>query len=160
MKKQKMNQIEKEMELKRVNRALDMFDDGYSCSQAVFCPYADPAQISPQSALKLSDAMGGGMGGMAETCGAVTGAYLALGLKYGRTNPQDDAAKLKTRTLIQEFTRKFKDLHGTLICKELLDCDISTPEGKQKAEETGITNFRCPTFVENAAKLLEQLLKN
>lgn len=148
------------MSINRVNQAQSMFDQGYSCSQAVFCAFAEASQISHEAALKLSDAMGGGMGGMAETCGAVSGAFLALGLKYGRTNPDDQEAKQQTRALIQEFTQRFKEIHGTIICKELLDCDISTPQGKQKAEETGVTDLRCPGFVTDAATLLEQLLQS
>ena len=146
------------MSSNKLNHALEMFDEGFSCSQSIFCSYADSSQISRESALRLSDAMSGGMGGMAETCGAITGAFLAIGLKYGRIDAEDDESKINTRSRIKEFNRRFKELNGSTVCKDLLECDISTPEGKQRAVETGVVDLRCPGFVKDAALILEQVL--
>jgi C_GCAxxG_C_C family probable redox protein len=142
----------------KVNLAEAMFDEGFCCAQSIFCSYAESAGVSREAALKTADAFGAGMGGMAETCGAVTGAFMAIGLKYGRTQADDQQAKEKTRALIKEFTRRFKEKYGATTCKTLLDCDISTPEGMQYAEQSGITDDRCPGFITHAAHILEQLL--
>jgi C_GCAxxG_C_C family probable redox protein len=144
---------------KEQQEAVGKFEKGFACSQSVFSTYAGPMGLAQDTALKISDAFGGGMGGMGETCGAVTGAYMVLGLINGRTEADDDESKKKTRKLIKEFTQRFKEAHKTTICNELLENDISTPEGMEAAEASGVFDKRCPKFVAEATKILEQLIK-
>ncbi|MCP5103858.1 MAG: C_GCAxxG_C_C family protein [bacterium] len=134
------------------------FEEGFCCSQAVLVTYAEHWNLDPDVFLKIADAFGAGIGGMAATCGAVTGAIMAIGLKHGRTHPDDDDAKHKTRTLVKEFVKQFKERRGTLECKHLLDIDISVPEGMQLAEEKGLFDTFCPKLIEDAVDILEKLL--
>jgi len=115
-------------------------------------------RLSRQTALKVSQAFGGGMGQMGETCGAVTGAFMVIGLKYGRTRADDDEAKRKTYALVKEFSEKFKARNGTIICRELLGCDLSTSEGQRIAKSEGLFSTVCPRFVQDAAEILEEIL--
>jgi C_GCAxxG_C_C family probable redox protein len=91
----------------------------------------------------------------AETCGAVTGAYMVIGMKHGHatSNPND---KAKTKMLIRRFNEKFKLVHGSLICKQLTGFDISTPEGSAAAGEAGVFETRCPEFIKTSCNILEQ----
>jgi len=141
----------------KVEEAAAYFEQGFSCSQAVFATYAGSLGLKPEIALPIADAFGAGMGGMAETCGAVTGAFMVIGLKYGRVHPEDAEAKEKTRRLIKEFVRRFKNRHGSITCKTLLDVDISTDEGMKAAREKGLFDTHCPKFVRDAAEILEKL---
>jgi C_GCAxxG_C_C family probable redox protein len=142
----------------KVKQSVSCFKEGFSCSQAVFATYAVDMGMDREKALKIAQAFGGGMGGMGETCGAVTGAFMVIGLKYGRFRVDDDAAKLKTYALVQEFTKRFKARHGTIVCRELLGCDIGTTEGHRIAKEEKLFSTLCPRFVQDAAEIIEEIL--
>ena len=88
-----------------------------------------------QTAMKVSAGFGGGMGRMAGTCGAVTGAFMVLGLKHGG---EDMEAREKAYRLVREFASQFEARHGSLLCKDLMGCDISTPEGMQATKDRGL----------------------
>jgi len=99
------------------------------------------------------------MGHLGETCGAVTGAFMVIGLKCGQTEDADDKErKKKTYKLVNEFVEKFNARNGSINCTELLRCDLSTPEGLTRAKEQNLFTTRCPKFVQDAAEILEELL--
>ncbi|MHB8055593.1 MAG: C-GCAxxG-C-C family protein [Candidatus Aminicenantales bacterium] len=138
--------------------AAETFRSGLSCSQAVFSAFG--GDLDRETALKISQAMGGGMAHLGFTCGAVTGAFLAIGLRHGRSRPEDEAAKEKTYAVMAEFARRFRTLHGeNLSCPALLGCDLATPEGRREAKEKKYFDTRCAIFVREAAEILEDLLK-
>ena len=140
-----------------IEKASSLFKDGFSCSQAVFSAFAKELEADENTLLKLSDAFGGGMR-MALTCGAVTGAFMVIGLKYGRTSADDLEAKQKTANLVKEFVKKFEERHKSIVCKELLGCDISTEEGLKYARESNLTGTICPKLVTHAVEILEEIL--
>jgi C_GCAxxG_C_C family probable redox protein len=138
--------------------AAGLFRSGFSCSQSVFAAFREDLDL--ETALKISQAMGGGMAHLGFTCGAVTGAFLAIGLRYGRSRPEDQAAKQKTYAVMTEFARRFRALHGdNLSCPALIGCDLATPEGAREAKENNYSDTRCAVFVRDAADILETLLK-
>jgi C_GCAxxG_C_C family probable redox protein len=144
--------------MNKADKASACFKEGFNCSQAVFSTYAVEMGMDRDIALKISQAFGGGMAQMGETCGAVTGAFMVIGLKYGRTRADDDEAKVKTYSLVKEFTEKFKARNGTIICRELLGCDIGTPEGNRVAKDKELFSTVCPGFVRDAVDILEKIL--
>jgi len=146
------------MEISRADDAVACFNCGFSCSQAIFSTYAEQLGLDKQTALKISGPFGGGMAGMGDTCGAVTGAFMAIGLKCGKTIADDDDAKRKTYELAKELVERFKALHGSIICRELAGCDISTPEGKREFDEKRLGSTLCPKLVRDAAEILEGIL--
>ena len=114
--------------------------------------------LDRERALRVAGAFGGGMARMGEECGAVTGAFMAIGLKYGKTKTGDEGAREKTYELVGEFVKKFKSRHGSIVCKELLGYDLSSPEGRKAAYEQGLFTTLCPQFVRDAAEILEEIL--
>jgi C_GCAxxG_C_C family probable redox protein len=146
------------MDRNKIDQAVACFESGFSCSQAVFSSYAEELGLDKETALRISGAFGGGMAGMADTCGAVTGAVMAIGLKYGKTKLDDEEAKKKTYALVAEFVERFKARHSSIVCRELLGCDISTPEGKQSFEANKLKDAKCRKFVQDAAEILEEIL--
>jgi C_GCAxxG_C_C family probable redox protein len=138
--------------------ALAAHDEHFNCSQSVFSAFAPELGMDRDLALKVATSFGGGMGRQAETCGAVTGAYLALGLKYGMVNGGDLAAKEKSYAMVQEFARRFRARCGALDCRDLLGVDISAPGGFQLAQERQLTATRCPLFIRTAAEILDEML--
>ena len=144
--------------MSKADKALSCFEEGFNCSQSVFSVYAVEMGVGRDTTLKVAQAFGGGMGQMGETCGAVTGAFMVIGLKYGKTRIDDDEAKRKTYALVKEFTEKFRARNGTIICRELLGCDIGTLEGQRIARDGKLFSTVCPRFVQDAVEILEEIL--
>lgn len=138
--------------------AVKCFAEGFNCSQAVFTSFCEDLGLDKKTALKIASGFGGGMAHLDETCGAVTGAFMALGLKHGRFIANDIDAKAKTNGLVQEFTKRFKEMHGSIRCTGLLNCDLSTPEGVKSANDQNVFKTKCPNFVRDAAKIVEELI--
>ena len=139
-------------------KAKTSFKEGYNCSQAVFSAFSEELNLDKDLALKVSCGFGGGMARMGETCGAVTGAFMAIGLKYGKAVVTDDEARVKTYNKVNEFVEEFKARNNTIVCKELLGCVLSTPEGAKMANEKNFHTTICPKFVADAAEILEKIL--
>ena len=144
--------------MKRSEEAVSYFLSGFSCSQAVLYVFAEEFGISKEAALKLADAFGAGMGGMGKTCGAVTAAFMVIGLKHGRVDASDVASKEETRRLVRLFSEEFTALHGSTGCSVLLECDMDTPEGRKYAKDGGLFVTACPKYVKSSVELLEKLL--
>jgi len=143
--------------MNKIEQAVSCFKQGYMCSQAVFSTYAPGLGLNRETALKVSGAFGGGVGRTGEVCGAVSGALMALGLKHASTSSSEEE-KQKIYTVARKFMSRFKDRNGTITCRELLKCDISTPEGLKYAREQKIIATLCPNFIRDAAEIIEQLL--
>lgn len=144
--------------MKHADAAATCFSQGFSCSQAVLSAFASDLGLDPAAALKVSAGFGGGMGRMGWTCGAVTGAYMAIGLKHGATSGQDRAAKENTYRLVREFNRRFEARNKVLTCRDLLGCDISTAEGFEEMKQRGLHQTVCAKAVRDAAEILDELL--
>jgi C_GCAxxG_C_C family probable redox protein len=136
-----------------------MFKKGFGCAQAVLTCCGHSFGLPAETAKRMASAFGGGMGMMGLTCGSVTGAFMAIGLKHAQTDATDRAPAGRAGRLAREFARRFKQLHGSICCNELLGLGISTPEGVQKAVSEGyFAVSRCPIYIRDATALLEHLL--
>jgi C_GCAxxG_C_C family probable redox protein len=144
--------------MNEVDFAVSLFQKGFSCSQAVLAAYSDRFCLDREVALRIAAGFGGGMGRMAQTCGAISGAFMIIGLKHGGVDPEERAAKEKTYEAMREFANRFIARHGSLICRELLGCDISTPEGFQLAKEKKLYAVVCPGLVKTAAEIVEEMI--
>ncbi|MHA1525954.1 MAG: C-GCAxxG-C-C family protein [Promethearchaeota archaeon] len=141
-----------------VENAISLFKKGFRCSQAILSTYATQFGLDQELALRLASPFGGGMGSLGNTCGAVTGAIMVLGLKYGHSKVGELKKKEKANQITKDFVEKFKSRNGSIMCKELLNCDISTPEGRNKAIEEKLFIEICPNLVRDSAEILEELL--
>jgi C_GCAxxG_C_C family probable redox protein len=139
----------------KVNEAVACFNDGFNCAQAILSTYCEEFGMEKETALKVACGLGAGMGRLQETCGAVSGAYLLIGLMYGKSSKEDDPAKEKTYALVQEFAKQFEERNKTTNCREILGIDLITGD-KQIAVERVKTV--CPKMVQDAAEILEKLL--
>ncbi|WP_295727187.1 C-GCAxxG-C-C family protein [uncultured Methanobrevibacter sp.] len=126
-----------------------MFEDGYVCSQAVFGVFCEEFGLSKNDAFKIAACFGSGMR-QAEVCGACTGALMAIGLKYGEDKKTCDR-------LSNRFFEEFRKENGSFICRDLLECDISTPEGVKYALDNNLFKEFCPKMVASAVKITEKI---
>ena len=135
--------------------AQERFAQGFSCSQSVFSAYASQLGIDDETVLKLASPFGGGTAHQGYVCGAVTGALMALGMARGSASLDK---KDETYRIAEDLIKRFRKIHGTILCHELIDCDISTPEGLQEAREQKVFVSACPGFVKDAAELAAEFL--
>ena len=120
----------------RAQRAVELFKQGFNCSQAVFASCADLYGITDQDmALRLAASFGGGMGRMRLVCGAASGMFLLAGLHNGSCTPHDNEGKMANYAFVQQLAGEFKGKYGSLICAELLGL-APRPEEPRPAERT------------------------
>jgi C_GCAxxG_C_C family probable redox protein len=136
--------------------AVNLHAKSFNCSQSVFSAFAAQFGLPGRTAFRLASPFGGGVARRGEICGAVTGALLVLGLARGADTP---AGKQAIYQLSQQLMRMFEAKHHALLCRDLLECDISTPEGWKKAKEAGKFTDVCPAFVRDAAEMVQALLE-
>ena len=141
-----------------IEEASSLFRGNFNCAQSILGSYASKYGFDKNIALKIATGFGGGMGRLQNTCGAVSGAFMVLGLRYGRGLNDDTETRDKTYQLVREFTNQFQKMHGSIICKELLGCDINTTEGKEYYEKNDFFEKKCFQYVKDSAKILEDLL--
>ena len=143
----------------KVNDVEETFKSNYNCAQSIFSSYSNDYELDKDTALKIATGFGGGMGRSQRTCGAVTGSYMVLGLKYGMDLKGNKDARDRTYHYINEFSNRFKKQFGSLICKKLLGCDINTSEGQQYYEQNNFFETKCFQYVKKAAEILEELVE-
>ena len=144
--------------MSKVKAAVRNFKDGYACSQAVFCAYAKEVGMDNETALKISTGFAGGMR-KGEVCGAVTGALMAIGLKYGNKKCDKLSERQKVYEVVNRLHAEFLKKHKSLRCKELLGADPSTPEGRKMIEEKNLHELICAGLVQDTAEILEGILR-
>jgi len=141
-----------------IEKVISSFRGDFNCAQSVFSSYATQYGLDKDTALKLSTGFGGGMGRMQNTCGAVSGAFMVIGLRYGMGINSDIEARDKTYETVRDFTNRFQKIHGSINCKELLGCDISTLKGREYYDQNDFFEKKCLEYVKDSAKILEEIL--
>ena len=132
-----------------VKKAADYYNGGYYCSQAILGAFSEKYDFDKEIAFRLAVGLNSGFR-CAEVCGAVSGAVLVIGLKYGYYKETGNA---KT----EEYIKLFKDKHASIVCRDLLGCDISTLDGREKAIQENLFSTRCLGLVTSAAQILIDL---
>lgn len=137
------------------SEARELFMDGYNCAQATLCAYCEETGMAFEDAVKLAASFGGGMGGLREVCGAVTGMFMVAGLKYGYTAPDDPESKAKHYELIASLAKRFEQANGSIICRDLLEIG----KARQNPAEDYNQHQWCEQLIEHAGHLLDELIK-
>ena len=135
----------------------NLFMQGSDCSQVVTGTFADRMQLTEEQARKVSSCFGGGMM-CGETCGAVTGALMVIGMVYGHSRENDQEQKNAMAAKTAEFKQLFAQKYPSCICRELLGHDISKPGEMDKVLEKGLMFDFCPGVVEDTIEILEKIL--
>lgn len=138
------------------DQAVMYFNNGFNCCQAVLTVFAEEIGLNKDDALKIATGFGGGIR-KGEVCGAVTGAVMVLGLKYGDNIAGDKKTKEKVYQLTVEFQNRFEEIHGTTICKKLLGYNVSCDKDMIEIYEKGLFNEICPQLIKDAIRILNKL---
>ena len=143
---------------KRGNQAVELFEGGYNCAQAVSVAFADLIGMEEKAAAAMASSFGGGMGRMREVCGAVSGMLLVAGILYGYDTPGDDTVKKEHYQRVQLMAEQFRQEAGSIICREILKNPPSDPSPTPRSEE--FYQMRpCSRMVWYAAEILENYIK-
>ena len=132
------------------------FASGLHCAHCSLSPWAEALGYDEEELYRVSCAFGGGMF-HGDTCGAVSGSLMALGLACGGSDPESID---RTKALTGEFQRRFTERFGSTICRELIGYDNGIPEEHQKAVESGILMDLCPDLVRGGVEIMNELLKD
>jgi C_GCAxxG_C_C family probable redox protein len=141
-------------------RAIDLFKQGYNCSQSVFGVFCEECGMDFETALKISSSFGGGMGRLREVCGAVSGMFMVAGMKYGYSDPKDTKSKTEHYKRIQELAETFKEKNNSIVCRELLG--LSTKSESYIPEERTVEYYKkrpCVELVGDAAEIIYEFIK-
>lgn len=144
--------------MNRKDLALERFRGDYNCAQSVLSVFAAKYGLGEHDAFRIAWPFGGGMGRLQKTCGALTGAYMVIGLIWGAKRPETDEEKEKVYQIVRQFTARFQARHGATDCLTLLGRDISTPEGRQNAKDENRYALRCEKYVADAVEVIEGLI--
>lgn len=139
-------------------KAIEYHRNKFNCSQAVFAVMRTDSGLSEDDCLKVACAFGGGMGRLQYNCGAVAGALMALGLKYGMALNDPEEKKLLTYAKTKEFFNEFEKLHGSTNCKELLNgLNLNDPDDIKKIKDQNLFEIRCEKYIVDAVNIVEKL---
>jgi C_GCAxxG_C_C family probable redox protein len=144
--------------MKKADHAASVFADGFNCAQAVFSTAAPGLGLDEETAARIATPFGGGMARMGQTCGVVTGAFMAIGLARGNSSPADKETKEATYVVALEFVKRFMERHGSIACRDLLGCDIGTHEGHERAKQLKLFDTVCSKLVRDSVEMLEDML--
>lgn len=145
----------------RVQKAVDLFMNGYGCCQSVVAAFADLYGFTEEQALLIGAGFGGGVGRMRMICGAVSGIVTLVGMKDGQTRGDDREGKAHCYKVVQELLAKSKEENGSLICAELLGITGPVPLGNFIPDERNSEYYKkrpCGAKVESAAKIFAEYL--
>ncbi len=138
--------------------AVKAVKEGMNCCQAIITTYGPSLGLTFDATVKIGSSFGGGLGRTGEVCGALTGATMVLGLKYGPLEAKNPQARDRVYTLTRLLLTDFRQRRGEVTCRNLLNCDISTDEGYTKAKDSGLLKNLCPLLVQDAAQILEGIM--
>ncbi len=143
--------------MNKENRAIELFSNGFNCAQAVLGAFCDDLGLDRNTAMKVASGLGGGVK-TGEICGAVSGAVLAIGQKYGYGTVMNPEAKEKTNKLVQSFHEEFRKTQSSIICREILGLDPSIPDQREDILKKDLFNSTCPLAIKTSVRILSQMI--
>ena len=143
--------------MNRVEEAVRLFEEGYSCSQAVLAAFSPAYGLEVERAIRVASGFGSGMR-LGGTCGAVTGGIMLLGLAHGDAEVATREGRARVTEAVDAFTGRFRERVGALDCPAIMGADVRVPEEREAAMGQGLVALRCVPAVRTAAEILDEML--
>lgn len=140
-------------------KGVKAFKEGKNCAQSILSTFAPLFDFDENFVLDLASGFGAGMGRLQETCGAVTGAFMVIGLHNSKMHRDNSSLKEASMLMIQEFTQKFVEKNGTINCKSLIKCDLNTDEGQKYFADNKIADTICSKCISDSIRIINELTK-
>lgn len=138
-------------------KAERLHNEGFNCAETVLSIVTEMWGVKEPLIPKIATAFGGGIGRKGSVCGALTGGVMAVGAKFGRSVGSDTASRDKSYELGLAFAKWFEKEFGSLICYDLIQCDLTTPEGREKQRD--LRKDKCAKFISRSAEGALSLVK-
>lgn len=138
------------------NKAVSLMDAGFNCSQSVLSSYSEVLGFDNELALSVSCGFGAGMGRLQGTCGAVTGAYMVLGIYCSQKYLENVDRKAQSYLMIQAFNKQFSEKHKSADCRKLLNCDLTTEQGQQYFQDNHLMDSVCKNCIRDSIQLINE----
>jgi C_GCAxxG_C_C family probable redox protein len=142
-----------------VEQAVAFYKQGYTCTQSILASLAGRYDLQQNLAFRIGEPFGAGTSCTGDMCGAVTGAIMVLGLQFGSTLSNDAAARSTTYQRVHELIHRFREIHGSIQCNDLLGYNLSDPQQFQTVCEKGLFIQLCPILVRDAAQILVEMIE-
>jgi C_GCAxxG_C_C family probable redox protein len=143
--------------MSRVDDAVELFQSGRACSQAVLMAWAPTYALDEGQAARLAAGFAAGMR-LGDVCGAATGAFMVLGLALCGDECVTREGRAGVASAVAAFAEKFRERVGAMDCPGIIGCDLRTAEGRAAAQDDSLFATRCLPAVRVAAELLEEML--
>jgi C_GCAxxG_C_C family probable redox protein len=136
-----------------IAKAKQFFSGNNNCAQSVMKAVLSEKKMDFDQITPLSAGFGGGVAHEGNVCGAVSGAIAALGVLNSRHYTDVIEHKEATYSSAEEFIRRFKKIHGSILCNSLTGIDMADMKARNAAMKEGTFVRVCPSFVENAVRI-------
>ena len=144
--------------MNHVERAVDLFVEGYNCAQAVAAAFGDLTGLDEKTAAQMASCFGGGMGRMREVCGAVSGMLMVAGVLYGYDDPKATTEKRELYAQVQAMAGQFRQELGSIVCRDLLKNPPSDPNPTPRTEQF-YKDRPCARMVATAARIMDEFIE-
>jgi len=141
------------------DKSVELFLEGYNCAQSIVTAFGSELGLKEKDALKLATGLGAGINYQGQTCGAVVGSYIILGLRYGIDQARDQEGKARLRMILNKFSEEFTNEYKSLNCKDILGKDVSKDDELEELRKNNVFRELCPRVVKTASNIVEKLLK-
>ena len=145
--------------MNHVERAVELFVEGYNCAQAVAAAFGDLTGLDEKTAARMASCFGGGMGRMREVCGAVSGMLLVAGVLYGYDDPKATKEKRELYAQVQAMAGQFREELGSIVCRDLLKNPPSDPNPTPRTEQF-YKDRPCARMVATAARIMDAFIES
>ena len=143
--------------MNHVERAVELFVEGYNCAQAVAAAFGDLTGLDEKTAARMASCFGGGMGRMREVCGAVSGMLMVAGVLYGYDDPKATKEKQELYAQVQAMAGQFREELGSIVCRDLLKNPPSDPNPTPRTEQL-YKDRPCARMVATAARIMDEFI--
>ena len=143
--------------MNHVERAVELFVEGYNCAQAVAASFGDLTGLDEKTAARMASCFGGGMGRMREVCGAVSGMLMVAGVLYGYDDPKATTEKRELYAQVQAMAGQFREELGSIVCRDLLKNPPSDPNPTPRTEQF-YKDRPCARMVATAARIMDEFI--
>jgi C_GCAxxG_C_C family probable redox protein len=141
----------------RCDRALHLFANGRNCAQAVLLAFGPETGLPQTTLSRLSSGLGGGMGGMGHTCGAINGGALAISAILGGESPDEKDKNKLARDLVGQFILRCEDRFGELTCSGLIGTNVRNEMAREEARAVGAYRQTCNDVVAGVVELVAEM---
>ena len=144
--------------MNHIERAVELFVEGYNCAQAVAAAFGDLTGLDEKTAARMASCFGGGMGRMREVCGAVSGMLMVAGVLYGYDDPKATKEKRELYAQVQAMAGQFREELGSIVCRDLLKNPPSDPNPTPRTEQF-YKDRPCARMVATAARIMDEFIQ-